>query len=85
MEIFRTETFKRQYKRLPPQIQEVCHKKLGFLLKDFRCPSLRAKKVKGHIDIREASLTMNYRFTFQIEEDVLILRKVGTYDILQNP
>jgi mRNA-degrading endonuclease RelE of RelBE toxin-antitoxin system len=85
MKVYRTTTFKNGYKRLPQQIQEACDKKLEFLLKNLLYPSLRTKKVKGHSNIWEASITMDYRFTFQIEKDILVLRKIGRHKILQNP
>lgn len=36
-------------------------------------------------NIWEGRVTGGYRFTFQIEGDVYILRKVGTHDILKKP
>ncbi len=30
----------------------------------------------------EGSITMKYRFTFHFEEDIVIFRAIGTYDIL---
>lgn len=85
MKVFRTKNFRNGYRKLPQYIQEITDKKLEFLLKDFHYPSLRTKKVKGHTNIWEASITMDYRFTFKIEGDVLILRKIGTHNILEKP
>jgi mRNA-degrading endonuclease YafQ of YafQ-DinJ toxin-antitoxin module len=48
-------------------------------------PSFRTKKIKGlkRTLIWEASLTMNYRFTFQIaEDDTIIFRNIGRHSIL---
>jgi hypothetical protein len=46
-------------------------------------PSLRAKKIKGSQEIWEASVSMSYRMTYQLEGDRLTLRRIGTHDILK--
>lgn len=49
-------------------------------------PSLRIKRVKGTDLIWEASVTMNYRLTFQIINNAILLRKIGKHDeTLSNP
>jgi mRNA-degrading endonuclease RelE of RelBE toxin-antitoxin system len=76
--------FEKQFARLPKDIREVTYGKLGFFLKDPAHPSLRVKKVKGTGTIWEMSITMNYRITFQVGEDEIILRNIGTHDLLRN-
>ncbi len=85
MEILYTKTFKAGFKKLPSHIQEATGKKLALLLKNFRHSSLRTKKIKSHLTIWEASITMEYRLTFQIKENTIILRKIGTHKILKKP
>ena len=85
MKFDRAERFKKQYQKLPQQIQRLTNQKLGFLLEDFRHPSLRVKKYKGEKDVWEASITMNYRFTFRIEDSTYRLRRVGTHEIYRRP
>ncbi len=46
-------------------------------------PFLRAKKIKGLEDIWEASVAMSYCITYPIQGDTLILRRIGTHDILR--
>jgi mRNA-degrading endonuclease RelE of RelBE toxin-antitoxin system len=77
--------FEKQFARLPRNIRETTYDKLGFLLKDPAHPSLRVKKVKGTDTIWEMSITMNYRVTFQVGDDEIILRNIGTHDLLRNP
>jgi len=36
-------------------------------------------------EIWEGRITKSYRFTYQIEGDTYVLRRVGTHDILKNP
>jgi len=41
--------------------------------------------MKDPREIGEGRVTESYRFTFQIQEDIYVLRKVGIHDILKNP
>jgi hypothetical protein len=41
--------------------------------------------MKGVGEIWEGRVTTSYRFTFQIEGDTYILRKVGSHEILKKP
>lgn len=85
MNIFYSPEFKNCYCSLPQRIQGLIDKKLAIFLQNPRHPSLNIKKMAGQKDIWEARITQSYRFTFQIENDVYILRKVGTHDILKRP
>jgi hypothetical protein len=52
----------------------------------MRHPGLRVKKVQGTSDIWEARASHSLRLTFEIHEDLLILRNVGPHDkVLKNP
>jgi len=86
MRIIRTRPFQEDFKDLPKEIKQRANKALQFLVSNFRYPSLQTKKMQGsREDIWEARITDNYRFTFQVEKDTYILRRIGTHDILQNP
>lgn len=43
------------------------------------------KRVKGTDRIWEMSVTMNYRLTFEVEGERVVLRRIGTHDILRQP
>ncbi len=60
-------------------------RKLTLLLENPRHPSLRIKKMEDPRQIWEASITKSYRFTFQIQRDTYLLRRIGTHDILKTP
>lgn len=85
MIIIRTNRFKKDFKRLPEQIQKRTIKQLELFLQNPRHPSLNVKKMQGHSDVWEARITKGYRFTFKIENDTYELRRIGTHDILENP
>ncbi|MBI4823112.1 MAG: cytotoxin [Nitrospirae bacterium] len=81
-----TRRFEKSLTDLPADIARLFEKKLGLFLEDIFHPSFRAKKIAGtkNPDIWEASLTMDYRFTFQIDKDgVLIFRNIGKHSILE--
>jgi mRNA-degrading endonuclease RelE of RelBE toxin-antitoxin system len=85
MRLLFTKNFVRDYRRLPQDIQKAVDKQLELLLENAKHPSLNVKKMNDPRDIWEGRVTAAYRFTFQIENDVYMLRKVGTHDILKKP
>ena len=85
MRILTTKPFEEDYDRLPDSIKERVDKQLALLVENPRHPSLRVKKIKGHPNIWEGRITRQYRFTFQIIEDLWLLRRIGTHSILKTP
>lgn len=81
MKVIYTDPFKRDYNRLPSDIQGALDKALSFLLKNPRHPSLRSKKLPG-TSLWYARITRAYRLTFQYSDNLVILRRAGTHDIL---
>ena len=74
--------FKKQYRSLPQEIQAAFDAKLELFLKNMQHPSLRVKRIQGTQDRWEGSITMKYRFTFEMSETHVIFRAIGTHDIL---
>lgn len=64
---------------LPKQTQEKFWKQLGFLLNDFRHPSLRAKKYDETGRMWQARVDRSYRFYFLIEKDTYILLDIRSH------
>jgi mRNA interferase RelE/StbE len=84
MKVIFSATFAAGYCALPREVQARADKAIRLLAakeggQPFR-PSLRAKRVRGTLDIWEASVTMKYRLTFQIHEDTLYLRVIADHD-----
>ena len=79
-------SYLKDYQKLPQRIQQKTDKQLGFLLQDWRHPSLRTKKVQGSllakkvVALYEINITMNYRLLFQKTKTSYILLAVGTHD-----
>jgi mRNA interferase RelE/StbE len=85
MNIQTTRPFDKDYQDLPNSIKEQADKQLALFLNNAHHPSLKIKKVKGHPRIWEGRITKNYRFTFQFEGDLYILRRIGAHNILKTP
>lgn len=81
MRFLTTEHFTKCYKYLPPAIRAQVDKQLSLLLENPKHPSLRIKKMQGtRGEIFEGRVSKNYRFTFQVEEDIYLLRRVGPHN-----
>ncbi len=85
MQFVRTERFKKDFKRLPHEVQQRTGKALGLFVSNPRHPSLHMKKMEGAPDIWELRATDNYRITFQFIQDGVLLRRVGTHNVLRQP
>ena len=75
--------FRKDYRALSQEIQDLFEIKLPLFLSNPHHPSLRVKKLVGILDRWEDSVTMNYRFTFQFTEGKVLFRRIGTHDILK--
>ena len=75
--------FRKDYRTLSKDIQEIFEIKLPFFLGNPRHPSLRVKRLVGTADRWEGSVTMNYRFTFQLAEGKVLFRRIGAHDVLR--
>lgn len=80
MRLARTSRFKRAFQKLKPEDQALADKALRLLATNTRHPSLRAKKIKGTEGIWEARVSRSLRLTFELHEDLLLLRNIGKHD-----
>ena len=80
MRFRRVDGFKDDYKKLLPDEQDLVDKALQFLAVNPRHPSLRLKTRKGSKGIWEARASLDLRFTFTWEGDLITLRVVGHHD-----
>ncbi len=85
MRISFTAPFKKDYKKLPANIQEQVDTQIERLLQNPGHPSLYMKKMEGHASVWEIRISKGYRITLQIDADTYLLRRVGTHDILKRP
>lgn len=75
-----TPKFKKQYQKLPVNIQKKFTKQLKLLSENYRYPSLQTRKM-GSVDQFEARIDLQYRFTFEITEDGISLLTIGPHDV----
>ena len=85
MQLFRTERFKKDFKRLPRDIQERLPRILELFVANPRHPSLHVKKMEGVRDVWELRVSDNYRITFHFVQEGALLRRIGTHNILRQP
>jgi mRNA interferase RelE/StbE len=74
--------FRKEYQKLPVNIQKVFNDKLTLLKNNISHPSLRIKRIQGTKERWEGSVTMKYRFTFEMQDQTIFFRMIGTHDIL---
>ena len=65
-----------QYREASPAIQRAFDRRLVFLLRDLRHPSLRAKKYDEARNIWQARITKGWRFYFSIDGDTYIILSI---------
>ncbi len=75
--------FKKEYNKLPKEIQQAFDEKLSLFLEQPSYPSLRVKRIQGTKNRWEGSITMKYRFTFEFLENGVLFRAIGTHEILK--
>jgi addiction module RelE/StbE family toxin len=82
-----TRRFLKTYARLPAAVQEKIKKQIALLAENPRHPSLQTKPIQGAPGIYEARVDVDYRLTYERDEDdTLVLRVVGKHDkALKNP
>ena len=81
-----TQRFERAYISMEASDAARVAKAIKLLARDSRHPGLRVKKVEGTSGIWEARASRSLRLTFEIHEDLLILRNVGPHNrVLKNP
>lgn len=85
MIVVRTQRFDEDFAALPPAIKTRARKQLALLLQNPRHRSLGVKKMQGYDTIWEGRITLQYRFTFSLEGDTCILRRIGPHDIERHP
>ena len=78
-------TFKKDYGKRPPEIREKVDKQLTFLLSNPDHPSLNLHPLRGTKGIWEGYIDYHYRFTFEVNGEYYVLRKMGTHDVIKNP
>ena len=85
MKLVFTRSFLKDCRALPSELQNATDKKLKLVMKDPHHRSLHLKRMQDPRDIWEGRITKGYRFTFQLEGELCVLRRLGTHDILRKP
>jgi len=78
-----TPLFANDFQNLPGEVQARAERTIRLLAENPRHPSLRSKKMQGVENIWEVSVTLSYRITYEVRGETLVLRRIGTHDILR--
>jgi len=81
MKVVYPRPFAKQYKKLPAKVREKFDRQLRRLVKDPQHPFLRARKMVNREEVWEARIDIQYRFTFQFNDEDIVLRSIGTHEI----
>ena len=85
MQFLRTERFKKDFHHLPTEVQERAVKSLERFVVNPRHPSLQVKTMEGAPGIWELRVSDNHRVTFQRFRGGVLLRRLGTHNVLRHP
>lgn len=86
MKIARTDGFKKAYNNLTDEDKRRAEKALRLLVSNISYPSLRVKRIRKTHGIWEARVSRKIRMTFELQEDVILLRNIGQHDkIIDSP
>ena len=77
-----TRRFEKAYTKLPEDVKNLFNKKLNQFLQNPWHSSFRTKKIRSTEKIWEARLSIKYRFTFEIDQNVIIFRNIGSHRII---
>lgn len=80
MQIERTQRFRRAYRSLTENERKQVKKAISLLTDNWRHPSLAVKRVRGTDGIWEARAGLSLRITFELEDDTIVLRNVGSHN-----
>jgi mRNA-degrading endonuclease RelE of RelBE toxin-antitoxin system len=75
-----TRRFERRYALLTEENAERVRGALRLLAENPRHPGLHIKKIKGTDGIWEIRAGLSIRLTFELRDDLVILRNVGPHD-----
>ena len=75
----------KEWAELPESVKARARKQLALFMQNPRHPSLQTEKLEGFGGIWKGRITQKYRFTFLIEGDAYILRRIGPHDIERSP
>lgn len=87
MKIACTESFKKDYRRLPENVRKAAGKPITQLLLDHTHPSLHLEGIAGHRSLFSARIDQRYRIslTFEADETILLRRALDHDDLYRTP
>ncbi len=83
MKVLYTRAFQKDFQDLPEEIRAQAEKQLALFVENPQHPSLGVKRIRGGQASRwEGRITRRHRFTFDQEGEFVVLRRIGTHEII---
>ena len=80
---FYLKSFKKQFKRLPPKVQDKFGEKLEIFMTDRAAPALNDHNLSGQwTKHRSINITGDYRAIYKLEKGIAIFVAIGSHDEL---
>ncbi len=67
------------YLELSKELKVKANKQFGLLIKNFRHPSIHAKKYDKSQDVWQGRINKNYRFFFTIKKDIIFIITISKH------
>ncbi len=86
MRLIFTPHFHKKTSQFPQHLKELIQTKLELFFDNPKHPSLQSKKIQGTESIFESRINSDIRFTWEFQEDSIVLRNIGYHDpTIKNP
>ncbi|MFZ4816713.1 MAG: hypothetical protein ACOYL5_19410 [Phototrophicaceae bacterium] len=80
-----TNTFRKGYKKLPAKIQAKTQTVIRLMSENPFHPELQFKKMVNTPNIYELRLDRSFRLTYTASDQTVLLRVIGSHDVLKKP
>jgi mRNA-degrading endonuclease RelE of RelBE toxin-antitoxin system len=85
MKVEYIQSFVTDYSKLEASLQKRIDQKIKLLSTNPRHPGLRVRKMVNQKRIYEARVDIHNRMTFEIQGELILMRRVGTHEIYRKP
>ena len=85
MKVKFSKRFVDEYAKLDRPMQKRVDRKILLLSQNIRHPGLGVKKMVNQTSIYEARVDIHNRVTFEVQDDTVFMRRVGTHEIYRKP
>ncbi len=83
MKLRRHRNFEKKFQKLPPGVQDAFEERLRLFVQDQFHPVLSHHRLRGKYNgLRSINITGDYRALFEVYDDIIIFKIIGTHSEL---